>query len=449
MADFIDLTGKTFGKLTVISRAADHVSKNGGKRTAWLCKCKCGNELVVMGLNLTRNHTISCGCARKDGRNKLMTDITNQRFGKLVALHPVENNKKGTYWLFRCDCGNEKEMLAQNVKSGKSTSCGRCKSTLGTTVHTQRGIIGNTFDLTGQRFDKLVALERFTDGKEIKYICRCDCGRECIKTHSSLKYGTKTNGSNSCGCIQKAAAKKTSTKKTGSLIGNRYNHLTVLGEAKSKYGKVHWICKCDCGKETIVSTSGLLSGHTKSCGCYQDIVASDTHFINLSGRKYGMLTILERVENDPIGAPQYLCKCDCGNMKIIRGQSIVSGLTFSCGCLKSSVGEALIEDALIDMKIDYKCQVKFSDLKGLGQYPLSYDFGIYRNEKLIALIEYQGKQHFEPIDYFGGLDKFEKQQLHDELKKDYSKSIGVPLIEIPYTANTYEEIIKILQSYGI
>lgn len=78
MTKINDLTGKTFGKLTVIRRAEDHVSKNGNKRVAWLCKCECGNELVVLGLNLTRNHTVSCGCARKSGRKKLMVDITNQ-----------------------------------------------------------------------------------------------------------------------------------------------------------------------------------------------------------------------------------------------------------------------------------------------------------------------------------------------------------------------------------
>lgn len=52
------LTGKTFGRLTVVERIG--VSKNG--HILWLCTCECGNSTVVFGSNLVRNHTLSCGC---------------------------------------------------------------------------------------------------------------------------------------------------------------------------------------------------------------------------------------------------------------------------------------------------------------------------------------------------------------------------------------------------
>ena len=61
MGKVIDLTGKKFGKLTVIKRV-----ENQGKRTMWLCKCECGNETIVLGSNLTRLHTKSCGCLQKE-----------------------------------------------------------------------------------------------------------------------------------------------------------------------------------------------------------------------------------------------------------------------------------------------------------------------------------------------------------------------------------------------
>ena len=59
-----NLTGQRFGRLTVIK-----VSQNGTKKRPlkWLCKCDCGNEVNVISLNLlTKNHTKSCGCLRKD-----------------------------------------------------------------------------------------------------------------------------------------------------------------------------------------------------------------------------------------------------------------------------------------------------------------------------------------------------------------------------------------------
>ena len=57
MGKFIDLTGKKFGRLTVIERA-----KNKGKSTMWLCKCDCGNETIVNGSSLKKDLTKSCGC---------------------------------------------------------------------------------------------------------------------------------------------------------------------------------------------------------------------------------------------------------------------------------------------------------------------------------------------------------------------------------------------------
>jgi hypothetical protein len=57
----IDLTGKRFGRLTVIERAENH-----GKLPMWRCLCDCGKEIKVLGCNLRTNHTQSCGCAQKD-----------------------------------------------------------------------------------------------------------------------------------------------------------------------------------------------------------------------------------------------------------------------------------------------------------------------------------------------------------------------------------------------
>ena len=56
-----DLTGQTFGLLTVIKQYG--IDKNSGC-ALWECKCQCGNTTIVLGHNLTRMKTVSCGCAR-------------------------------------------------------------------------------------------------------------------------------------------------------------------------------------------------------------------------------------------------------------------------------------------------------------------------------------------------------------------------------------------------
>ena len=52
------------------------------------------------------------------------------------------------------------------------------------------------------------------------------------------------------------------------LIGRKFGRLTVIERvANNNHGNARWLCKCDCGNETIVITSDLNSGHTRSCGC--------------------------------------------------------------------------------------------------------------------------------------------------------------------------------------
>ena len=58
----IDLVGKKFGRLKVLSKAPRTY------QTMWLCVCVCGNECVVSGTNLTNQHTQSCGCLKKELR---------------------------------------------------------------------------------------------------------------------------------------------------------------------------------------------------------------------------------------------------------------------------------------------------------------------------------------------------------------------------------------------
>lgn len=54
-------------------------------------------------------------------------DITNQRFGKLVAIQKAPSKSGKTYWLCKCDCGNEKEIQTSHLTDGRTNSCGCSK----------------------------------------------------------------------------------------------------------------------------------------------------------------------------------------------------------------------------------------------------------------------------------------------------------------------------------
>lgn len=62
----VDLTGQTFGRLTVIERDEDYVRKDGRRASKWICKCECGKEISVLHSNLTRGNSKSCGCLKHE-----------------------------------------------------------------------------------------------------------------------------------------------------------------------------------------------------------------------------------------------------------------------------------------------------------------------------------------------------------------------------------------------
>lgn len=60
-------------------------------------------------------------------------------------------------------------------------------------------------------------------------------------------------------------------------------------------------------------------------------------FIDLTGKTFGRLTVVERAENDKWNKTQWKCKCSCGNINIVLGHSLRCGDTKSCGCLRTEI----------------------------------------------------------------------------------------------------------------
>lgn len=113
---FEDLTGKKYGKLTVISFS--HIDKNG--KPVWHCKCDCDVELTRQSQILKRSGHKSCGCDR-------FINLIGVRYGRLLALSRIvdrEFNKTGTKWKCRCDCGEITIVASDALRRGLTKSCG-------------------------------------------------------------------------------------------------------------------------------------------------------------------------------------------------------------------------------------------------------------------------------------------------------------------------------------
>ena len=127
--DTTSLLNKTFCRLTVIER--DMTKPIGhGRDSYWICQCICGTQISVRYSDLISGHTQSCGCLKKEQlRERNTIDISNQKFGHLIALERTseQTSKKDWLWKCQCDCGNIVLIATNNLTSGKTQSCG-CKN---------------------------------------------------------------------------------------------------------------------------------------------------------------------------------------------------------------------------------------------------------------------------------------------------------------------------------
>lgn len=195
----IDLTGKVFGKLTVIEKA---YSKN--YKVYWKCKCECGNETFVCTSNLTKGHTTSCGCKARRSKNSY-DPLVGQVFGRLTVLEEFklfEKRKYRTYCRCKCECGNEAVVRRDSLKKGAIKSCGCLLKESASKLWLR--------DLTGKTFGSLTVISRSENGKHrrTRWLCKCKCGKTVTCDSSALTSGAKTH----CGCQRKKIQKKIKTE---------------------------------------------------------------------------------------------------------------------------------------------------------------------------------------------------------------------------------------------
>ena len=122
---FIDLTGQTFGRLLVLERSFHKASK----RARWLCKCNCGNTLIVRSGELRSGGTKSCGCLREElVYNRGGISLVGHTFGRLEVIQlAFSKPNHNSSWLCKCDCGNSVVVVGHALRTGHTKSCGCLK----------------------------------------------------------------------------------------------------------------------------------------------------------------------------------------------------------------------------------------------------------------------------------------------------------------------------------
>ena len=183
MGKRINLVGRRFGHRVVLRREENN--KSGQHR--WLCRCDCGQQKVVLGHFLLNGIHQSCIQCSMDDR---VEDLTGKVFGKWTVIARTEDRGKRATYLCRCECGTEKKVTANLLRSGGSKQCRSCASR------------SRARDLTGQKFG-LWTVIRQAEGRDssgrVIWLCRCECGTEGVIATGILTTGASKGCRNKCG----------------------------------------------------------------------------------------------------------------------------------------------------------------------------------------------------------------------------------------------------------
>ena len=111
------------------------------------------------------------------------------------------------------------------------------------------------------------------------------------------------------------------------ITGQRFGKLLAIKPIrKSNQNCWLWLCKCDCGNETLTSVNNLTSYNSTSCGCSR--IKND-----LTGLQFGGLAVIKRVDRNKHKEWCWLCRCVCGSTRVVATYDLKSGRAKSCGCL--------------------------------------------------------------------------------------------------------------------
>lgn len=203
-------------------------------------------------------------------------------------------------------------------------------------------------------------------------------------------------------------------------------------EYKNQSSKLN--IKCECGENFSASYRKLRENNFRT-KCKQCRVKEATEK-RLESNKMKFLEFMKNVDDyelleyrDARKRSKFI-HTKCGIVFETRTQTFKEGAR--CPCESSSRGERKIIDILQSNNIEYKKEFSFDDCKSFKNFPLRFDFAIFKNKKLILLIEFNGIQHYKDDNWLNNKNGINDRQINDWIKINYCNKKGIPLLIIPY-----------------
>ena len=328
---------------------------------------------------------------------------------------------QGSRSKIKCECkkcGNKWETEARNLLRGNGCPvCNKSNPKLTT----------EQYKIQLKKINPNIIVVGEYTGNGNKIACKCKiCGYEWYPFASTIKSG---HGCPNC----KALKDRLSKEEFKNRVRENNPNFEILGEYQNQETKIKVKC-LRCNTELLVSPQGLMKGKDVCKSCYRKslLISNEEYKIRLKENNPYVVYVEEYKGMDE----KIDVKClICGNVWKCTPARVLNGTGCPLCCL--SKGEKEIAKILTKHNIIYVQQKKYKGLIGLRYGNLSYDFYLPTYN---LLIEYQGKQHEMPIDYFDGEVGFKTRQEHDRRKKQYAKEHNIQLLEIWYNEDIEQKL---------
>ena len=332
---------------------------------------------------------------------------------------------------FRCKiCGYKWESTPSTIR--KSKGCLQCAGKIITPEYYRKLV----FDMVGDEYEVLSDYKNYNTKIEYRHNV---CGTKFKMKPVSFKESQSKCSNPYC-------------KRKIHILKNKENFIQKVDElgyiVKSEYLGIDEPMDFQCKKcNTIFSLNkaskiyeNVDTSHCPNCASNIAMSISSNEFYKKFNDNFGdEFEIIS--DYSGCDSPIKILHKKCGNIsEYYRAGKIFSEYICPCKYCNISNGEKAIMNFLESRLITYEYQKKYNSLFAVNNGVLSYDFYIPNNN---VVIEFQGKQHFEPIEYFGGKEYFDIQQEHDRRKRQYAKDHSIKLLEIAYwDFDNIEEILS-------
>lgn len=464
--------GIIYNNYRIIGMAEPYAHKPGV-----MTECiSCGKKKRVRFSNLKNGYTKSCKCTTVANRDyKSYIGIIYQDW-EIMNMIPFGNNYKNGHATVRCiHCNNTKEMLAYNLlkRIDNNKNILKCTNCMDIEKHFKLEKIREKFKskYIGVKYknDEIVDIicENLTT---LDYcIIKCNICNRTRKVIINAFVNHRDRRITRCEC------EASGWNKYSKFVGETVFDDRIIKYEYSKDGKGYnrrFLVECDkCGKERYIKNVAAVVYNSqldtrpknfgyKICNCNKgtrskNILDRYKHYIgeHIDGTKLTVVDLFLKVDSN--GKNKVMAKtiCDCSPDKVNSQwlPAILMKHTVSCGCIGRSIGEVLVRDALNELNVEYKEQVKAPNTKSIAGGNLFFDFVIRVNNK-IAVIEYDGAQHYDieafnfGIDQDGHEEKFWRLQENDKIKNKYCADNNYKILRIKDTEyhNDYNGIKELI-----